>query len=287
MLPDLPTFDPNKSGARIGNTLNRIFDRIKRQTLIGSRTVKVTDTDKGTRLDRIGGVATAAALPLGFAVTHTGSDVIVSAGKVITQNWSGTAAGDFRPDNWTLETNFTGATLSASATEVWIKVTFSESDTTSEGVLGTTDYDLSGGAGGDGGGGGGGGAQKGDSSTYPTPGSIGDPGGIFGGDGGQVLLTADDSEVLGEGDGAGGDGGLGGTGGAGSNGTSTTFTRATKGKVKVRYYTLSNITAHTAQGAHSETTGWVQIATISGVDVVQHHIGTLRFTPAAPTFVPL
>jgi len=289
MLPDLPKFDPLSSGARLGETLTRICDRIRLQTLIGSKSVKITDTVKGTKVDRVGGVANSSTLALGFAVTNTGSSIDIAAGKVITPSWSGTSSTDFRPGNWTTETNFTGAVLSSSASAVWLQVAFTESDTTSEGLLGLTPIDLSGGAGGRGGGGGGGGASadEGAEDYYPNPGTIGDDGSVggAGGAGGLVKDYTDDSTVTGLGAGVGAAGGAGGAGGDGGDGETITFTRATKGKVKVRYYTVGSISAHTTKGTASELSAWVKVATISGGDIVQHLAGTLRIAPAAPTFI--
>lgn len=286
MLPPLPQFDPQRVGARFGSFLNQIRRRIYRQTLISSATVKVTDTDRGQQLDYIGAAA-GASLELGFAVRHTGASVTVAAGKVLTQSWSGASGNDFVPSDWTAESNFTGATLSSAATAVWLQVQFTESDTESEGLLGTIAYDISGGDGGHGGGGSGGGAANGDTSTdYVTGGTTGQDGefGGAGGAGGGVFLIADDSPVATTG-GYGADGGDGGAGGDGGDGTSATFTRHTKGVLQVRHYTISSISVHTSKGTASELAAWIKLATISGGDVTQHHIGTLRLTPAVVTFI--
>jgi hypothetical protein len=287
MLPPLPWFDPQSVGARFGSYYNQIRRRLLKQTLKSSPTVMITETDRGQVIDRIGVGGTTSPLSLGFAVTHTGSDVEVAAGKVLSQAWSGATGADFRPSNWVVESNYAGTTLSGAATAVWLQVQFTESDTTSEGNLGTEVLDISGGAGGRGGGGGGGGASNGTVATeYPTFGIIGDDGidGGAGGAGGVVRLIADDSLVATTG-GYGADGGDGGAGGAGGDGTSATFTRKTKGVVTVRHYTLSSISAHTSKGTPSPTSLWVKLATITGTDVVQHHIGPLRLTPAVLTFV--
>jgi hypothetical protein len=289
MLPKLPVFNEKTSGARWGSDWNLILRRLKRQTLISSSTIKVSDTDRGQKLDRVGGFGASSAISLGFAVAHTGASVTVAPGIVLSQSWSGTTATDFKPADWTLESNFSGATLSSSAAEVWLEVQFNETDLASEGNLGTTDYDISGGDGGRGGGGGGGGASTGDTMVvYPTSPSSGEDGSIggAGADGGRVRYLVDNTLVTGLGTGQGAAGGDGGIGGAGGNGTSVTFTRPTKGKATIRYYTLSGIAAATAKGSSSELSTWVQLATITDRNVVQHHIGTLRLVPSIVTFIP-
>jgi hypothetical protein len=288
MLPPLPVFNIRSSGARFGSVLNQIRRRIYRQTLISSATIKVTDTDRGQQLDRVGGVGASSALSLGFTVAHTGASVTVAPGKVLSQYWSGTSAADFKPADCTLENNYAGTTLSASATEVWLNVTFTETDLASEGLLGTTEIDMSGGAGGHGGGGGGGGASVGiqDDTTAELPSEGAD--GIDGGAGGAGGIVRDDGTGLPLSTttpGTGGTGGAGGAGGVGQAGTAVTFTRATKAVVQVRYFTLSGIAAYTSKGSASSTSTWVKLATISGTNVVQHHIGTLRLHPATITFV--
>lgn len=287
MLPFIPAYDPFKVSARAGAVWNAMRARLLAQTLISSATIKVSNTDRGQRLDKVGGGGASAALDLGFAVTHTGAAVEVAAGKVLTQSWSGATGADFKPSDWTTETNFTGTTLSSSATAVWLQVQFSESDTTSEGNLGTESIDISGGAGGRGGGGGGGGASNGDTATlYVTSGMTGGDGidGGAGGAGGGVFEIADNDPAAATG-GYGSDGGVGGAGGDGGDGTSVTFTRKTKAVVKVRHYAISSVSAHTTKGTPSPTSAWVNLATISGTAVVQHHIGTLRLTPATLTFI--
>jgi hypothetical protein len=287
MLPPLPKFDQNRVWAVFGSYLNQIRSRIYRQTLISSPTIKVSETDRGQQLDRVGGAGSASALPLGFGVTHTGASVVVAAGRVLTPSWSGATGNDFKPSNWTTETNFSGTTLSSSATTVWLQVQFTESDTESEGLLGTVTYDLSGGAGGRGGGGAGGGAANADPSIHYVTGGAGgadgDAGGA-GGAGGGVFKISDDTVVATTG-GYGGDGGDGGNGGDGADGTSATFTRHTKAVAQVRHYTISGISAHTTKGTASETAAWIKLATITGTSVVQHHIGSLKLTPAVVCYV--
>lgn len=290
MLPPLPVFNIRSSGARFGSFLNQIRRRIYSQTLLSSATIKVTDTDRGQQLDRVGGAGAASALSLGFAVVHTGASVTVAPGKVLSQYWSGTSATDFKPADWTLENNYAGTTLSASATEVWLNVTFTKTDLASEGLLSTTEINMSGSRGGAGGGGGGGGASVGvqddQSAELPTTAGDGlDNVGGAGGQGGIVLDEASGLPATGTTEGSGADGGIGGAGGAGGDGTATTFTRPTKAVVQVRYFTLSGIAVYTSKGSASSTSTWVKLATISGTNVVQHHIGTLRLHPATITFV--
>ncbi len=287
MLPQLPKFKPLSVAFRPGSAFNAIRRRLIKQTLLSSASIKITNTANGQRIDRVGGGAAVTALSLGFLVTHTGANVTVAAGKVLGQSWSGASGSDFKPSDWTTESNFVGGTLSASATEAWLKIELSETDTTSEGNLLTEDIDISGGAGGRGGGGGGGGAAGGaTATTYPDTaqsGQDGDLGGA-GGVGGYVRLDSDNSIVSTSG-GYGGEGAVGGAGGAGADGTSVTFTRPTKSVMQVRHYTISGLSIHTTKGSPSETASWVKLATISGTSVVQHHIGTLRLTPAVVTFL--
>jgi hypothetical protein len=287
MLPDIPRHDPAKAGARLGAVFNAIRARLIAQTLISSATIKVSNTDRGQRLDKVGGGGASAALDLGFAVTHTGVAVEAAAGKVLTQSWSGATGADFKPSDWTTETNFTGTTLSSSAAAVWLQIQFTESETESEGSLGTEDVDISGGAGGRGGGGGGGGPANGDTATqYVTAGATGQDGidGGAGGAGGGVFEISDDSPSTATG-GYGADGGTGGAGGAGGDGTTASWTRKTKAVVQVRHYTISSVSAHTTKGTSSPTSAWIKLATITSGTVTQHHIGTIRLTPATLTFI--
>lgn len=287
MLPDIPGWDPFRVGARLGAVWNRMRDRLMAQRLLSSATIKITDTDRGQRIDRVGAIGGNSAVSLGFAVSHTGAAIEVAPGRVLTQAWSGATGANFRPSNWTVETTFSGDTLLSSATAVWLQVQFTESDTTSEGNLGTEDVDISGGAGGRGGGGGGGGASNGATATlYVTSGQTGDDGvdGGAGGAGGGVFEIADDDPAAATG-GYGSDGGVGGAGGDGGNGTSVTFTRKIKGVVQVRHYTISNLSVHATKGAASQVSAWIKLATISGGTVTQHHVGTIRLTPAVMTFV--
>jgi hypothetical protein len=262
-------------------------DRLMVQRLLSSATIKVTDTDRGQRLDRVGAVGGGGLGSLGFAVTHTGAAIEVAPGRVLSQAWSGASGSDFRPSNWTVETTFSGDTLSSAASAVWLQVQFTESDTTSEGNLGTEDIDISGGAGGRGGGGGGGGASNGDTATMDvTSGQTGDDGvdGGAGGTGGTVFEIADGDPVAATG-GYGSDGGTGGAGGDGGDGTSVTFTRKIKGVVQIRHYVVSSLSVHTTKGTASQTSTWIKLATVSGGAVTQHHIGTIRLSPAVMTFV--
>jgi hypothetical protein len=287
MLPQLPKFGPLTVGARLGEHINAIRNRLYAQRLVSSATIKITDTDRGQRIDRVGGGAASTSLPLGFLVTDNGSAYAVGAGKVLTPDWSGATGNDFKPYDWTLESNFVGTTISYGATAIWLQVQFTETDTTSEGWLGTTDIDISGGAGGNGGGGGGGGASNEDTSLhYVTGGATGDGADIggSGGLGGGVFEIADDDAVASTG-GYGEDGGAGGDGGAGSAGTSETFTRARKATLEVRHYELSNISAHSTKGTPSETSAWIKLATISGGVITQHHAGTLNLAPSVLTFL--
>lgn len=286
MLPEIPHVPHRSCGFRLGGIWNAIVTRLDRQKLLTSATVKVSNTDRGQILDVIGAASDVGALGLGFEVSHTGVAVEVAAGKVLTQTWSGASGSDFKPSDWTTESNFVGTTLSSSATEVWLQVQFTESDTDSEGALGTESIDLSGAAGGRGGGGGGGGASNESLVThYVTAGETGEDGILTGagGAGGGVYELDDDPATHSGGYGA--DGGSGGAGGAGGDGSTVSFTRPTKGIVRVRHYTLSSISAHTSKGTASELATWVQLASIASGVVTQHHIGTLRLTPAAPTFL--
>ena len=285
-LPDIPAPAPGTVGARPGSLFNAIRKRLYAQTLLSSATIKISDTDRGQQIDYVAGRG-AANLDLGFAVTHTGSSVQVAAGKVLTPSYSGASGSDFKVSDWAVESNFTGATLSSSATAVWLKIEFSETDTESEGNLSTKTYDISGGAGGHGAGGGGGGAANQDASDhYVTVGASGQDGSVggAGGAGGGVFEVVDNDPVSTTG-GFGGDGGDGAAGGDGGDGTTVTFTRHTKGVVQVRHYTLSGISAHATKGASSEGSAWIKLASIASGEVTQHHIGVLRLTPAAVTFL--
>lgn len=290
MLPDIQKADPLAAGARLGKTWNAIRARLFAQKLLGSASIRITETARGQLIDRVGfNGATSSATTLGFAVTITASGVVVAPGRVVTQAWSGATGNDFKPSDWAEESNFTGATLAAGTTSVWLKVEFTETDMTSEGDLLSTNRDISGGAGGKGGGGGGGGAANGDTAIlYVTNGATGTDGvdGGAGGAGGKVYVISNNN-LAGATGGYGADGDVGGAGGAGADGTSVTYTRYTKATSKVRHYTLSNISAQASKGTNNETATWVRLATITSGTVSQHHIGTLRIMPAVLTFVPI
>lgn len=287
MLPDLPKWPLNGSGFRAGWALYRVVDRIVKQTLIGSKTVSVTDTDTG-QLITLAAAGGGSRLDLGFAVRSTGASVIVAAGKVTSSSWGSISASDPKPSDWTVETNFTGGVLASTSSAVWLKVEFASADYDSEGALGTTSINISGAAGGRGGGGGGGGASNGDTGTYTatagTSGQDGQDGGA-GGAGGQVLVSSTGLPAGSSGQGAGANGGSGGAGGYGGAGSSVTFTRKTKAVMARRRWSISGLSVHATKGTPSDTAAWIKLATIASGDVTQHVIGTIHVSPPVASFI--
>jgi hypothetical protein len=286
MLPQLPEWPVNTSGFRAGWKLNRIIEYIRRTELIGSDTIRVSEEDRGQRIDSLA-AASGGSLSLGFAVT-AGSSVIVAAGKVVSSNWAGATGADPDADNWAAETNFTGAVLSSTATAVWLQVQFSQANVDTEGILGTSSINISGSAGGRGGGGGGGGASRGlTSATLVTEAVTGEDGGVggLGGAGGEVVDIVTSIPIGGTGEGAGGDGGVGGAGGVGGEGTEVSFTRATKAKARLRRWTLSSVSAHTTKGTATDNATWIKLATITSGSVQQHVIGSIHVCPPVVTYI--
>lgn len=287
MLPELPKWPINGSGFRAGWALARLVDRIVRQTLIGSKTVNITDTPRGQLITLVG-AAGGSLLDLGFAVQATPARVTVAAGKVISSSWGSISATDPKPSDWTVETQFTGSILASTSSAVWLKVEFASADYDSEGTLGTESINISGAAGGKGGGGGGGGASNGDTSVYDagfgSGGQDGESGGAKGA-GGRVIVISTGLPLGASGQGAGANGGTGGTGGTGGVGSSVTFTRKTKSVIARRRWTISGLSAHATKGTPSDTAAWIKLATITNGDVVQHVLGVLNVSPPVASFI--
>ena len=289
MLPDLPVIDAKVNGARSGWLLNRLVDRIRLQRLISSETVTITETKDGQIIDRVGSGGVVAPFALGFAVSLDGTSVVVAAGKIVYPLWGAILGDNPTPGDWQREVNYIGGSLSGTVSQVWLQVLWSENDTTTTGLLGTTIYDISGAAGGRGGGGGGGGAAAGVQpdiqATAGDAGANGDDTGL-GGAGGIVLdYSTDPPTPVTVGNSYGASGGAGGYGGAGGAGGSVTFTRRTKGTAQIRKWSINGISLHTAKGAASQAASWIQLATISGTSITQHVAGSISITPPAITFI--
>lgn len=287
MLPELPTWPVNSSGFRTGWSLYRVVDRIVRQTLIGSKTVTITDTARG-QLITLAGAGDGSVFDLGFAVQATAARVTVAAGRVVSSSWGSISATDPKPSDWTVETQFTGGVLASTSTAVWLQVQFSTADYDSEGTLGTESINISGAAGGKGGGGGGGGSSNGDTTTLTAAagslGQDGDSGGV-GGAGGLVIVAGTGLPLGASGQGAGANGGTGGDGGTGGVGSSVTFTQKRKAVVARRRWTISGLSVHAAKGTPSGTAAWLKLASISNGDVAQHVLGTINVSPPVATFI--
>ena len=270
--------------------LNRLVDRIRLQRLLSSETVKITDTNNGQVIERVGSGGVVAPFALGFAVSLDGATVVVAAGKIVYPLWGAILGDNPTPGDWQREVNYIGGSLSGTVSQVWLQVLWYENDTTTTGPLGTTTYDISGAKGGRGGGGGGGGAAAGVQpdiqATAGGAGANGDDTGL-GGDGGIVMDydTIPPSQVTGLGNSYGASGGAGGYGGAGGEGGSVTFTRRTKGTAQIRKWTINGVSLHTSKGAASETSSWIQLASISGTSITQHVVGMISITPPAITFI--
>ena len=287
MLPELPKWPVNGSGFRAGWALYRVVDRIVRQTLIGSKTVTITDTDRG-QLVTLAGANDGSLLDLGFAVQATPTRVSVAAGRVASSSWGSISATDPKPSDWIIETQFTGGILASTSTAVWLQVQFSTADYDSEGALGTESINISGAAGGKGGGGGGGGSSNGDTAVYTAAGgSLGQDGdgGGAGGTGGLVMVNSTNLPLGASGQGAGANGGTGGDGGAGGVGSSVTFTQKRKAVVARRRWTISGLSVHAAKGTASGTSAWVKIASIASGNVTQHVLGLINVSPPVIGFI--
>lgn len=290
MLPELPIIDSTVNGAPAGSVLNRFADRIRLQRLLSSETVIITESNDGQIINRLGTAAVTASFALGFAVSLETTGVIVASGKLLYPLWGAILGDNPTPGDWQKEVNYIGGSLSGAVSQVWLQVLWSENDTTTTGPLGTTTYNISGADGGRGGGGGGGGANSG---VYPDivgrEGSDGDSGDFtgIGGQGGIVedIITIPPSRVTGLGSAYGASGGAGGYGGAGGEGGSVTFTRRTKSTAQIRKWSISGVSLHSAKGASSEASSWIQLASISGTIITQHVAGTISITPPAITFM--
>jgi hypothetical protein len=287
MLPELPKWPVNGSGFRAGWALYRVVDRIVRQTLIGSKTVTITDTDRG-QLITLAGANDGSLLDLGFAVQATPARVTVAAGRVASSSWGAISATDPKPSDWAVETQFTGGVLASTSTAVWLQVQFSTADYDSEGALGTESINISGAAGGKGGGGGGGGSSNGDASIYTAAGGFsgqdGDAGGA-GGTGGLVMVISTSLPLVASGQGAGANGGAGGDGGTGGVGSSVTFTQKRKAVIARRRWTISGLSIHATKGTSSGTAAWVKLASIASGDVTQHVLGLINVSPPVISFL--
>lgn len=291
MLPKLPIIDPTVNGAPAGSVLNRFADRIRLQRLLSSETVIITESNDGQIINRLGTGAVTASFALGFAVSLEATGVVVAPGKLLYPLWGAILGDNPTPGDWQREVNYIGGSLSGTVSQVWLQVVWSESDTTTTGPLGTTTYDISGAKGGRGGGGGGGGAAAGlqpdIEGTNGENGENADTEAGLGGAGGIVIDndTIPPSQVTGLGNSYGASGGAGGAGGTGGEGGSVTFTRATKGTAQIRKWSISGVSLHPAKGSPSETSSWIQLASISGTIITQHVAGTISITPPAITFI--
>ena len=290
MLPELPIIDATVNGAPAGSVLNRFANRIRLQRLLSSETVIITEVNDGQIINRVGTAAVTASFALGFAVSLETAGVVVAPGKLLYPLWGAILGDNPTPGDWQREVNYIGGSLSGTVSQVWLQVVWSENDTETTGPLGTTTYNISGAQGGRGGGGGGGGAAAGVQPDIQgeagQSGANGDDTGL-GGDGGIVIDydTIPPSQVTGLGNSYGASGGPGGTCGAGGEGSSVTFTRATKGTAKIRKWSISGVSLHPAKGSPSETSSWIQLASISGTIITQHVTGTISITPPAVTFI--
>jgi hypothetical protein len=287
MLPELPEIDPKVNGVRSGWLLNRICDRIVKQRLISSDTVKVDDTAQGQVINIVAPAEVTAVTALGFSVSLTASGIRVAAGVLTYPQWGAVIGGDPNPTNWTTQVNYVGGTLGATS-QVWLQVLWTQADTETIGPLGAVTKNVSGGKGGRGGGGGGGGAAKGTTAEEPTFGEGGQDGiaGGAGGAGGVVLTGSPPAPMTGLGNSSGASGAAGGYGGAGSDGTTVSFTRATKATAQIRRWAISGVSLHPSKGSPDQASSWIQLASVVGSNIDQHVCGLISITPPAFTFIP-
>jgi hypothetical protein len=282
MLPDLPNVDETVNEAISGNILTRMVDRIRRQRLISSPTIGITDTANGQIVTRVGSTGVVPAFPFGFAVSLNATSVTVAPGKVLTPSWGILVPNNPVVKDWQAETNFVGGVLLGPPAQVWLQIQFLKSDTESVGALGTASIDISGARGGRGGGGGGG-AGSGGSLSQPGFSGGGGQDGALGGAGGAGGVVTGISNGPGYGEGK--VGGYGGAGGGGGAGGSVTFLRATKSTIQMRRWSISSISLHPAKGTPSDLSSWVHLATITPPTVQQHVAGNISFTPAFMSFM--
>lgn len=293
MLPDIPVLVPNKAHWLSGKYLNRLVQRIIKQTPLDGDGVIGSDDADGIRLHANGavGVAASDSLVYSFQVTWKDADeVTVRGGYVSGTNWTAWQQDDPKPTDWLEEINVAGADYTvADGDSLWIEVVAPKTDQTQLGPLPVTDatlytvYSGGGGGGGSGGGGGAGGdlANPGSNGTAGDD-AVGDVQGVGGNPGGAGGTSP------GEGDGTAGTGGVGGAGGAGGAGEVVTYTHYSKMRLRTRrygHYTAA-VVVSASKPASTATTLYVRLASISSGVITQHHAGNLTLTLPTISFVP-
>ena len=293
MLPDIPVLVPNKAHWQSGKYLNRLCERIIKQTPLDGDGVIGSDDADGIRLHANGAVGVAASDSLVYSFQCSWKDedeVTVRGGYVSGTNWTAWTQDNPRPTDWLEEISVAGADLGvADGDSIWIEVVAPKTDQTQIGPLpitGATAYTVYSGGGG-GGGQGGGGGGGGDSAVAGSAGEAGSNGaGETAGTGGAASGGGGSSP--GEGNGTGGKGGTGGTGGAGGAGETVSFTHYSQMRLRTRrygHYTAALVVS-ASKPTSTATTLYVRLASIAAGVITQHHGGNVTLTLPTISFVP-
>jgi hypothetical protein len=294
MLPDIPVLVPNKSYWQSGRYLNRILDRIWRQTPLEGAGLILSEDEDGIRLHvdgAVGGAAATSSLVYSFQASWKDADeVTMRGGYVSGTNWSSWSQDNPRPGEWMEEIAVAGADLTvADGDSIWLEIVVPKTDQTQDGPLPTTGatlytiYSGGGGGGGQGGGGGAGGdlangggfGADGDDAVGETAGV----GGVGAGLGGSSP---------GAGNGTGGKGGTGGDGAAGGAGEVVSFTHYSKMRLRARRYGhySASFTVSASTPTQSATTLYIRLASVSSGVITQHHAGNVTLSLPTISFVP-
>jgi hypothetical protein len=280
VLPDIRLLIPKQKYQLSGRWLNRLCDRIYKQTPKEGDGVDIEETKNGLVCHARGGPqAEALVLTYGFQVRDAGGgEYTIAPGIVAGPHWGTIDFDNPRPEDWLYELTTTEDTVAVSSGEsIWLHVTTSKTDNNlasplpTAGATAYTVYSGGGGGGGQGGGGGGGGDSAGAGSSGGT-GS--DGAGTTGGSGGDGGSNGGGSP--GEGSGTAAYGGDGGDGGAGGSGQIVSYTHYDKFRLRARHYNIFSYSFDVSSSKPTSTHNdvYVRLASISGGTITQHHAGT-------------
>jgi hypothetical protein len=291
MLPDLPIFKDDTPHVTTGKYMQRLIDRIRLQTPLGSAFVQVQETDAGIALH----AAPPGVAPPPFTLSHdfkatlAGTNTLaIQAGRVNAINWGTPNADDPLPSQWLQEYAVAGsAGLSVpSGGTVWLKIECTRTDVPMDGALSATDAiarSVSGGAGGGGGGGGGGGAGGGGLIGYAGL-TGGDASGTTPGISGEGGLGGFDSG--GEDPGTPAEGAAGGNGGAGGSGQAKSFANYEKILIVWRRWQVTSASLVVNPTTPSTPTSiLVRIASQTDGVITQYQAGSFQLTLPTTTFI--
>ncbi len=292
MLPEIPELIPWMKYVLSGRFLNRVCERVIKQTPLAGHGVDLAETANGLIPTASAGAPAAESdICYSFQCTlNSPTEVHVRGGYASGTDWTGWSQDDPKPQDWLTEISVADADLTiADGDSVWLEVVTPVTNATINGPLPLTDATAhtvdsgGGGGGGQGGGGGGGGDSAGDGTTG---GAGTDAVGTVGGVGGDAGANGGGSP--GEGDGTGGKGSDGGDGGEGGAGEVVTFPHYTLLRVRTRRYGhfSASLTVSAGKPSGSHTTLYVRLASLSGGVITQHHAGNLTLTLPIISFVP-